>query len=306
MSENNETKKITIPLQSDDGEFDNFFGLKFEMDMTDALFKCLCYSMDFSGCFAKKRNITVLFENSKDVDIYFCDCKVLSLSLSFKFYKNRYYLVGETIKIQKPKELSNCRLLTEAENLVKKYSLQVKKNYLFHKPTKREILVLEDDETASICISEKGSGEYYDYYLNFLNFLIGRFFYYQTSSRELITNKFNNEELRNLGTELLIIILKIKRKIEDLSAFSNFFVTKNHIKYLPDLAKEIKNILKSAPDYNDEKAICTEINAFMEKRINEISAEEKQKKAAKKAEKEKANEENMSIKKALYASLAAM
>lgn len=297
MSENNEIEKITIPLQSDDSEFDNFFGLRFGMSITDVAFKCLCYGMDILGCAEKRKNITMLVENSDNRDIFFYDCTVHSFFLSFKFYKGEYYLVRMIIQVKKNKNDSYEKLGSEVEKFAEKFASQLKiksENQFIHKSTKREFLIGEDDNLLGLCISEKGAEEYTENELDFPNFFAEKCFrqFYivcSFSAKKLIAGKFNTEELRVSLSGLLVALSKSKY---DIINFVNFFIMKNHIKYLSDLAKEIKDIFKSAPDYNDEKAICREINNFIENRKNEILADERQRREQKKAEKLK--EDNIS------------
>lgn len=290
MSENNETKKITIPFQSDDREFDNFFGFRFGMSVTDVAFKCLCYGMDILGCAEKRKNITMLVENSDNRDIFFYDCTVHSFFLSFKFYKGEYYLVRMIMQVKKNENDSYEKLGSEFEKFVEKFASQLKiksENQFIHKSTKREFLIGEDDNLLGLCISEKGAEEYTENELDFSNFFAEKCFrqFYivcSSSAKKLLADKFNTEELRVSLSGLLVALYKSEHNIIN---FVNFFITKNHIKCLPDLAKEIKDILKSAPDYNDEKAICREINNFIENRKNEILADERQRREQRKAEK---------------------
>lgn len=290
MSENNETKKITIPFQSDDSEFDNFFGFRFGMSITDVAFKCLCYGMDILGCAEKRKNITMLVENSDNMDIFFYDCTVHSFFLSFKFYKGEYYLVRMIMQVKKNENDSYEKLGSEFEKFVEKFASQLKiksENQFIHKSTKREFLIGEDDNLLGFCISEKGAEEYTENELDFSNFFAEKCFrqFYivcSFSAKKLLADKFNTEELRVSLSGLLVALYKSEH---DIINFVNFFITKNHIKCLPDLAKEIKDILKSAPDYNDEKAICREINNFIENRKNEILADERQRREQRKAEK---------------------
>lgn len=289
MSENNETKKITIPLQSDDSEFDNFFGLKFGMSITDVAFKCICYGMDILGCTEKRKNITMLVENSNDSGIFFYDHTVYRFFPSFKFYKGEYYLVRMIMQVKKNKDDSDKKLDSELERFAEKFASQLKiknENQIIHKSTKREFVIGEDDNFLVLCISENGAEEYTENDLDFPNFFAEkcfREFYivcgFSLEIKKLIANKFNTEELRISLSGLLVALSKSEH---DIINFVNFFMTKNHIKYLPDLAKEIKGILTFAPDCNDEKSICAEINAFIEKRMNEISSEEKQKREERK------------------------
>lgn len=312
MSENNETKKITIPLQSDDSEFDNFFGLKFGMSITDAAFKCLCYGMDFKTSYTKKNNFCVFF---KIDNAEFFNCKVQELELNFEFNKRKYYLVSSFIWLDFNKEKIEKNIPPALQEISNKFGLIIKSNKLFHKPTKRQLIYGGDEKNFIVAIGEKGMPEYIGTKVSFSsnyrsmimiysNEKLGIEFYKLENS--LMQKNLSENEEENITSAFFIGISK-SFSTEELLSFSAFWNTQKHKKNLPELAEKIRNVFKTfSSDSVDEKQICEEIRNVIEIRKNKILEEEDAEKQAKKAEKNKANEENMKMKKALYASLAAM
>lgn len=315
MSENIKEIKRIIPIQSDDSEFDNFFGLEFGMDITDAVFKCLCYGMNLHLPCRRKNNNKYITLGFKCTNLYFYNYEVSEFYLSFIDKKYEGYCLDASMIILKKKSELDEEFVFELKKLISKFDLQEKKNknIFIDKETKRKFILSSNTENVILSFEEKGSNFYFDTPILFAYWFVcysGEFFPKSTVfafAEYLELREKNISDEQRYSQIAFIMGLSKCLSNSEFDKFKDFWNVKTRQNLLPELAEKVGNVFKSiSTESIDEKTVCEEIKNVLNNKKNEITSENAKKRAAKKAEKDKANEENIRIKKALYASLAEM
>lgn len=297
-----EIKRI-LPLQTDDKEFDNFFGLKFGELMRKCCFIMLSYGFNVAKVYRKRKSIHVFFEPD---NIFLLDIKIQKVILSFEPYKGYYVFVRSSIIIENDEESVKEKIIPEIQKLPQKFNLVNKKESLIENKSKRFFTLDESKLGLWLIFSERHASDFgLDIEFSFSNWFCstsGEGCKYKSNSFTSILENANfglndielkDEQLYQQSAFVIGVLEALS--YAELTEFVDFWEIKTHAKFLPDLAKKIQEIFKLPRENVDIQKIRDEIKHTVEGMQSEILEETKKKNANKKTENQ--NVEEMKLQK---------
>jgi len=304
--------KKEIPFQSDDSDFNSFFGFKIDMTMGEALFKAASYGFDIITAFEKGNKVTFWLERKGPT---LCSCEIQRVKLTFIkpfikkgksgliFDNTQYFLICSEVIVSKDNMDGVESLLADYLGLESKYHLVDKKDHYFYKSSKINVQISDLNDKCSIRVAKKNA-EHVDalkvyFMLEFLLKESGEVFFHPELRKVVEEDSAFSKEEKNFLNNLAIGVMHIGKKGNVVSnrdyfelwcSFCEFWAKPKNSEKILELARDVKKIFDESNPENSEKTKELVVKAIKCMQASIKKEEEERKKAKKEAEKAKKEE----------------
>lgn len=276
-----------IPLQSDDSEFDNFFGLKFGTNLYEVLFQMRAMGWQYEGSMSSygRKKETVFFNGNHQIG----NCIFEKIRLGFVLKRN-IRILNSIAAFYKQKDNNSEELKKKIYEIATNNNLVVKHNkYYLHKPTKRILFTTcnknKGEIECSINIEAKNARVFIDDNLSTTN----KWFLFNT--KYIAFNQFfSNKDLKDEFYCLLAAFSKAYN-YNECHELINFWDDKKKSEVLIELSKKIKKIFDEERQDYEKDTICAELKSCIESAKVVAVQKIKNEKEEKQAKKDAANKE---------------